>query len=242
MREQLRNRVWDSLIAAFLAPRVLPHDRGELVAVLRALHLVEIVDELRLDDDLRDLAGATPVIPAWAWKEEDGPRSGTQPAEPAQGPLDQVNRMRQEIVGVDDAPDDIQRAYLEVIREPHGRQRARRPPSGTTTTKAPDRPTPTSARIPTADTGRPPWRPQPVAGRLALETKTLLARIDRGSSGHRRARGLPATGELLYRRLEQADGRAATVGLGILDAAGGQAGDRPGAPPAATARSSRPSA
>lgn len=214
-REQLRNRVWDSLIAAFLAPRVLPHDRGELVAVLRALHLAEIVDELRSDDDLRDLAGATPVIPSWAWKDEDGdPSPGTQHAEPAQVPLGQVNQMRREIAGIDDALDDVERAYLQVIRELHAAGHARRPPSQVPASEAPDRPTPT----PTADTGRPPWETATrVAGRLAPETRALLDRIDR--AWHLRpattaSEKLARHRELLYRRLEQVGGRAATIGLG----------------------------
>lgn len=59
----LKSQLWSSLYAATLSPRSRPHDRKELIDLIRALHFVEHHDDFETRADVAALLRAQPLVP-----------------------------------------------------------------------------------------------------------------------------------------------------------------------------------
>jgi hypothetical protein len=114
----LRHRLWDSLIAAFLAPRVAPHDRAELIYGLRTIALIENNAGLESREDVRDILTATPLIPQWVIRTPTAPPPAPLPKpEPVPERVPEINKLREDLQSIRNALHEIDAAQLAVSRE-----------------------------------------------------------------------------------------------------------------------------
>lgn len=186
----VRNVVWDSLIAAFLEPKVEPHDRAELVYLLRAIRLVEEMRALESAERVREVLRATPVIPTWAMQGTSAPTGSptpeTGPVPTVPGGIDpklgQINVLHQKMIAVRRAAADVRSAYATVARDSDSARRSPResPPRSEPAAPSPDAGTGRRQMRTISDTSAPPWRSSELVARhLQPSTVELLDGIDR---------------------------------------------------------------
>jgi len=119
---ETRTRLWDTLLAAYFAPRVNPRDRGEIIQALRTLLFVDVADTLKGGADVVALLRATALLPAWCSRSKFGEKPApTQAPKPASKvDMAQINTLRREVVMADEALDDLELSYAQASRSRQG--------------------------------------------------------------------------------------------------------------------------
>lgn len=109
----VEDKLWDSLTAAYVSPRVLGHDRAEFIECLRALHYGANQDRVRTADDLVRVTRAAAFVPAWV-TQKNASAPSPPPPQPSPGKTftpktsEQVSAIRKDILSIDSALDDFE--------------------------------------------------------------------------------------------------------------------------------------
>ena len=234
----LRHTLWDSLIAAYLSPTTLPHDRHGQIDGLRAFHLIDRFERITGREPLLRVLAATPLIPTWAVAHRStadqpdpgdtgpsapghtdptpgdypGPHGPGGPFEPGPDPdrLNAINALRHQLIAIPQARRDLDAAYWAVARD----RESGPSPAPKASPAVPQQGEQAGRSVVTVrDVAEPPWRrSEQLAERLQPETTSLLDTLDarwRTTAHHDVAAMLDRQQNILYDRL---------LGLGGLSA------------------------
>lgn len=121
--------LWDALIAAYVSPQALRRDSATLIEPLRANHLIQMFDRLKSIEQVSQILRARPLIPMWVIDiagKKGGGGAGSR-ADDRREKLDEVNRLRREVVAIDRTVEAIELGYAAAQREPGRASRVTEP-------------------------------------------------------------------------------------------------------------------